>query len=144
MRKRWIVLLSLTVIAGLLATAGTAAEKEKKKKSRVVLPAAARGFAGMIEGKVVAAKGTKIVLAVEKIANVWQHSKAENPESLVGQKVVVVCRMEEGKPAGNLVRFIATLKAGETTKLDVRNDKGNRLVLLELTAEQRERIAEKE
>lgn len=144
MRKRLIVLLSLAVIAGLLVTAGTAAEKEKKKRSRVVLPAAAKGFAGMIEGKVVAAKGTKIVLAVEKIGAVWKHSKAEDPESLVGQKVVVVCRVEEGKPASNHVRFIATLKAGETTSLDVRNDKGNRLVLLELTAEQRQRIAEKE
>ena len=139
--NRWFVVsLCAAVMVGLLATVGTAADKPKKGKPKVKLPAAAKGFAGMIEGKVVAVKKRGLVLEVKKIGEVWKHSKAQDPKSLVGVKVRIVCRKEQNKPAPRQVKYLATLKPGDTTVLDVANKKGNILVLLELTQEQREKV----
>jgi hypothetical protein len=135
--RRWAVAsVCVAVIAGVLATAGTGAEKEKK---RAKLPAAAKGFAGMIEGKVVSVKKASLVLKVDKVAQVWEANKAKDPQSLIGAEVRVVCRKEADKPAEKQVRYLGTLKAGDTTVLDVANKKGNALTLLELTEEQREK-----
>jgi len=82
-------------------------------------------------------------LKVEKIGRVWKHSKAKDPQSLVGQEVRVVLRKENDKPAETLVRFLKTLKAGDATELDVNNQKGRVLTLLELTEEQRKKIGVK-
>ena len=139
--RRWVTAtICVAVIAGLCAAAEAAAEKEKKKKERAKLPAAAKGFAGMIEGEVVSVRKVGLVLKVGKVTKVWEPNKAEDPESLVGVEVRVVCRKEGEKPAERQVRFLGTLKKGDTTILDVANKKGNVLTLLELTEEQRKKV----
>ena len=131
----------LALIVGLSAAVALAAGKgDKGTKSKAKLPAAAKGFAGMVEGKVVAVKKAKIVIEIQKIGKVWKHSKAEDPESLVGIEAVVVCRKEEDKPAERQLKFLATLAPGDITELDVANRKGKTLTLLELTQEQRDKI----
>ncbi len=103
--------------------------------TRDALPAAAKGFSGMLRGEVVGKQDGGIVVAVQEITNVWQQSKAEEPKSLVGKKVLVMPR--DG--AEQTVRFVNAVKAGESIKLDVGNKEGDTLVILELTQEQRER-----
>jgi len=143
MKKQLAVTVCLAVLIGLLAAAASAAEKKKEKKGKPKLPAAARGFAGMIQGEVVAVKKAKLALKVAKIGQVWKHSKAKDPQSLVGVEVRVVCRQEGGKPAESLARFLKTLKPGDSTELDVANQKGSLMTLLELTEEQREKVKDK-
>jgi hypothetical protein len=93
----------------------------------------------MIAGKVTGTDENKVTVEVTKIDKVWKHSKAKNPESLVGQKVVVV-PSTEGRHVESVARFLKNLKVGEEVVLDVANKKGNTLTLLELTKEQQERI----
>jgi len=102
------------------------------------LPAAAKGFSGMLRGKVVGKQDRGIIVAVQEITNVWRQSKAEDPKSLVGKKVLVIPR--DG--AEQTVRFVSAVKVGESIKLDVGNKQGDTLVILELTADQRERVKE--
>jgi hypothetical protein len=99
----------------------------------------ARGFSGTVEGKVVSVSGTQFVLAVEKVLRVWRENKAENPESLVGTKIVVAAK----NPESNHARFIKTLKVDETISLEVKHEEGEALRILELTAEQRKRAEER-
>ena len=122
----------------LAAATGNAAEKKRGPK----LPEGARGFSGTVQGKVVSAKETGFVLAVEKVVNTWKNSKAEKPESLVGTKIRVVAGKVEGKPYEKHVRFIKNLKVDETIAIEVKHDKGNALVILELNEEQRKRGGE--
>ena len=100
-----------------------------------VLPAGARGFAGMIRGRVQQIGGGQIILSVSGVAKVWRTNKAETPRSIVGKRVTVTA------PAGeNLIRkYLGTLKAGDVVQLDVANREGSSLRVLELTEGQRER-----
>jgi len=102
------------------------------------IPANAKAFAGMLRGKVVAAQKSQITVEVAEITNAWRHSKAENPKALVGKRVVVKARDDEGK----IARFLGIVKVGESLKLDVANKDGDTLTVLELTEDQRERVKE--
>lgn len=106
--------------------------------TRDALPAAARGFSGMFRGEVVGKQDGGIVVSVREITNVWRQSKAEEPKSLVGKKLLVMPR--DG--AEQTARFVNAVKVGESIKLDVGNKVGDTLVILELTQDQRERVKE--
>ena len=103
--------------------------------SHDTLPAAAKGFSGMLQGKVVGKHNGGIIVAVQEITNIWRQSKAEEPKSLVGKKVLVKAR----DSAEQAARFVRAVKVGESIKLDVGNREGDTLTILELTADQRER-----
>jgi hypothetical protein len=44
------------------------------------LPDAAASFAGLIAGKVLANRGGQLLLHVEQVTRVWEHSRASRPE----------------------------------------------------------------
>ena len=112
-----------------------------KSAKDLKLPGPASHFAGMIEGKVVAKTDRGLVLQVEKVLKTWRGSKAKDPKSLVGKKVHVIVHAE-GR-YGKLVRkFVQTVKEGERIELDVAHRDGEVLVILELTEEQRQRVAD--
>ncbi|MBM4087850.1 MAG: Dabb family protein [Planctomycetes bacterium] len=105
------------------------------------LPDAAASFAGMIEGEVIAQTDGGIVVAVKKVAKVWESNKAGDPESLVGTQVLVVAPTDNKRHAARVSRFLRLLKVGEKVSLDVAHKgEGEALSLLELTEEQRERV----
>ena len=105
------------------------------------LPDPAALFAGMIQGKVAAKLDGQIVVDVEKVTRVWKTNKAKNPESLLGQKVLVRASKEGGRYAKRVAQFLDGLKVGESVTLDVAHkDKGEALTILELTEEQRKRL----
>ncbi len=103
--------------------------------SEAGLPQAARGFAGMISGKVVSKKGNQITVSVAEVGRVWKTNRAENPKALVGHNVTV-----DGFKADQIARFVEMLKEGESVSLDVANKEGSSLTILELTEDQRERV----
>ena len=90
----------------------------------------------MLRGKVVGKQDGGLVVSVQEITKVWRQSKAEEPKSLVGKKVLVTAR--DG--AERTARFVQAVKVGESIKLDVGNKEGDTLVILELTSDQRERV----
>ena len=105
------------------------------------LPDAAAGFAGMIEGTVAKRTDRGVVLAVEKVLKTWRGNKAKDSQALVGEKVHVIVKGEERY--GKLVRkFVQGLKEGDRVELDVTHREGEVLVILELTDEQRRRVAD--
>jgi hypothetical protein len=107
------------------------------------LPDPAAFFAGMIEGEVLKKSDGQIVIAVKKVARVWETNRAENPESLVGKKVLVDAPKEDNRYAKRVARFINGLKVGEIVSLDVAHKgTGEALTILELTPEQRETVKE--
>ncbi|HUG67164.1 MAG TPA: Dabb family protein [Pirellulaceae bacterium] len=106
--------------------------------TRDALPVAGKGFSGMFRGEVVGKHDGGIVVAVQEITNVWRQSKAEDPQSLVGKKVLVMPR--DG--AEQTVRFVNAVTIGESIRLDVSNKEGDKLVISELSQEQRERVKE--
>jgi hypothetical protein len=112
-------------------------QPDQAKKPR--LPDSASSFAGMVRGKVVAKyDSAEFSLDVAHVIDEWQHSKAENPKSLIGRTVLVNGRKEHGE---NVAKFIRSLKVGEMITIDVAHQgKGEALTILELTPKQRQRI----
>lgn len=112
-------------------------QPDQAKKPR--LPDPASFFAGMVRGKVVVKyDSSDFALEVAHVMDEWQHSKAENPKSLIGKTVLVNGRKEHGE---NVAKFIHSLKVGEMITIDVAHQgKGEALTILELTEEQRQRI----
>lgn len=102
------------------------------------IPTAAKKFSGMLRGNVVETQQGQMIVEVAEITNVWEHNKAENPKALVGKKVVVKAR--EG--AEQIAQFIRTVKPSESLELDVANQEGDTLTILEMTESQRERVRE--
>ena len=109
---------------------------------KVYLPDPAAAFAGMIQGEVVKKGQGELLLRVEKVAQIWQHSKAKDPNALVGKLIAIEARVEEGKVAPLQARFIQSLQVGEKITVDVAHQKGESLTILELTDDQRQRAKE--
>lgn len=118
---------------------GVAMDGEKVVKTKkLLLPDAAAGFAGMIQGKVAQKFDGGFTVKVEKIVKEWEHNKAKDSKGLVGKTIMI----KAGGREGNVVRFVKMLKVGEEVTLDVAHKGGEALVLLELTEDQRERVKE--
>lgn len=99
-------------------------------------PTAARGFAGMIKGKVIETNKGEIIVEIAEVT--WGRSKAEDPKALLRKKLLVKSKADEGP----IARFLGKVKVGETVTLDVANKSGDTLSILELSEEQRERVEE--
>lgn len=121
---------------------GARGDRDPERPERIPLPDPASGFAGMIEGKVVAKRGGQLIVEVEKVLKEWEQNKAERSSSLVGKKVLVRASRESRAPGNPLGRFIRMVKVGEVVELDVNHTRGEALNLLELTEAQRKRVAE--
>jgi len=127
------------VLGFLVLTAAAAAEKPK-------LPEGVQGFSGMLRGTVVAVAedGRGFQLKVEKIVKLWKGNKAEDPEAAVGKTLEINPRWTKGEqgrwhPVERHVKFIRSLKVDENIDIEAVNDERQRLHVLELSAEQRER-----
>ena len=122
MKTQWLVMLTLAV--ALILPLARAEDGGKK----------GQGFAGMIAGTVVSKAEGSAVVEVTAIEKAWKHSRMENPQSLVGQKVTV-------KPGakGNTGSYLKLLNPGDKDVFDVRQD-GAIFVWLELTKDQRAKV----
>lgn len=112
-------------------------------------PEGAKGFAGMVAGKITAKGENQITVEVTKIEKTWKASTAKNPEALVGKSVVIKfdystynkkpVRAEEAR------KLFSILKVGDSDSFDCKNTGGDSLTFLELTAAQKKRagISEK-
>ena len=126
-------------------------EKTDKKPEEIkpVLPDGMLGFSGMLKGKVVSKQKNGFVLKVEKIEKLWKGNKAKNAESVIGKKVLINVQWEQHKkgkwrPVPLQAKYVEKLKVGAVISIEVKNDEGERLHILELSKEQREWAEKKE
>lgn len=113
---------------------------DRPAAERIPLPDPASRFAGVIRGKVESKRRGALVVLVESVVKEWEHNKAEDSRALVGKRVLVDLRTEDGRPAPALARFARVVQPGEVVDLDVAHKEGEALTLLELNEEQRERV----
>ena len=114
-------------------------ERSDQTDRRIALPDPAANFAGMVRGRVVAKRDDgQVLLRVQKVAEVWEHSRAEDPQTLVGKAVLIRAGKAEGDSATPIGRFLMRLKTGKSITVDVAHQHGEALTVIELTAEQRE------
>ena len=102
---------------------------------RVALPDPAAGFAGMIRARVLQVRDDGVVVRVLSVTEEWRHSEAKNSRSLVDKPVLVQARQN-----GTVRAFLRSLREEDEVVLDVANQAGEVLTLLELTEEQRLRV----
>ena len=117
--------------------------------ARAEIPPGAKGFAGMVTGKVVSKGEDKLTVEVTAIAKTWKHSTAENAPALVGKTVEIriIPSTYDRKNATYLARvrkFFSLIAVGESDSFDVRNVEGDWLKFLELTKDQLERVEKAE
>ncbi len=114
------------------------------KKGGGQLPESFRGFSGTLEGVVVARDRNGFAMRVTKVVGTWKDNEARNPDVIVGDRVYITPRMTKDE-AGNWhpsevhLKFIYSLRARERVRLEVKNDEGHRVFIIELDGDQRER-----
>ncbi len=127
--------LAMVVLASLVVSFAVGAEP---------YPEGAKGFAGMVNGKVTGKATDQITLSVTRVDRVWKHSKAETPEALVGKEVTIKVSSDlySKKPGylDRVRRFFGLLKIGDSDTFDVKHAEGDVLLFLELTKAQMERV----
>jgi beta-lactamase regulating signal transducer with metallopeptidase domain len=112
--------LSLPVVADESKPTTTRAEAQDSALSTVPdeLPAGMRQFNGMLVGRVTAKdveQGTFIV-HVDAVPRVWENSRAENPQSIVGKTVKV------GGVFGKFLDVLVVTRTGETVEFECKHD----------------------
>ena len=134
---------ALGISLALLSVVALAAEGRAEKPK---LPEGMQGFSGMLRGTVVevADNGRGFHLKVDKIVKLWKGNEAEQPEQVVGKTVLINARWTKGEngrwhPVERHVKFINSLEVDETIDIEAINNEGQRLHILELSEEQRER-----
>ncbi len=126
---------NVRVFDSYLAPASPSA-RPNERTQRIPLPDPAASFAGLIRCKVVEKREGQAVVTVGRVLRKWRTNRAEDAESLVGNRVLVA-----GGQSDASKRFVAKLEVGETVELDVAHKSGDVLSVLELLPEQRERVA---
>ncbi len=116
-------------------------EEEETKKPKPELPDGMKGFCGVLEGKVVGKFEHGFLLKVRRVVRLWKGNKAKNPRSAVGKELLINVQWEKGRggkwrPVAAHVKFVRSLKKGEKIRIEVINDEGERLHILELSEEQ--------
>lgn len=111
------------------------------------IPDALHGFSGRLRGEVVQVGVHGFVLRVTDVEKVWEGSKASDPQSAVGKRLLINVAWKKGDngqwhPVETHVRYLRTLDVGNEIAIEVKNDEGDRLHILELNEDQR-RAAER-
>jgi hypothetical protein len=109
------------------------------------LPDWMRGFAGMLGGEVVEKWEHAFLLKVATVTREWEHSEAKRAKKAKGRTLLINLQWEkhgEGwRPRPRQVRWLNQVVAeGDTVEVDVANDEGERLHLMELTEAQRKTL----
>lgn len=108
-------------------------DRERSEEGNFI--SAVSGFAGEVTAEVTAIRDAGVVVQVADVSNIWRGNRAENPQALVGRGILVVA----GDNA-NVRKFLGLLEQGAEVRLDLAHVEGERFRLVELNADQRERI----
>ena len=91
---------------------GTSPAAADEKAESLGVPAALKGFRGMLMGVIEKKSDREFIIKVEKITRTWKANKAENPQAAVGKQAV--CELwKKGRLFEKQRRTLADLKAGD-------------------------------
>ncbi len=137
--------IALTV--AVMFAAGGIALAEGRRDARPSLPQDVVGFSGQVRGIVISKGDGVFMFKVGRVLKTWKGSKARKPGALVGMTIKVGPRSEQLKKRKRKkgkwqlveqhVQFIAKVKVGTETTLEIRYVGRDVFQILELTAEQR-------
>jgi len=113
------------------------------------MPDSLKGFSGVLIGNVLPKDQLGFWLKINGIGEIWNNNEADHPKTAIGKTVLINAQWQRGAenhwhPVPSHVRFIANLELGEKIAIEVINDEGERLHILELSEKQREREEETE
>jgi hypothetical protein len=106
----------LTVVEELKKVVKKPGDAEPEKESLGV-PAALRGFKGMLIATIVKKGTDELIIKIEKIDRTWKGNKAENPKAAVGEQAV--CELwKEGRLYEKQRRALAQLSPGDRVLIE--------------------------
>lgn len=88
------------------------------------------GFQGVLVGTIVRMLDRGFVLKVERVANVWEANRADNPKAAVGRELMITIRADE-ESGNRFLRTLRTLETGERVLVEAFHFEGNRLTVVE-------------
>ena len=143
----FLVLALLAAPAALLPHLVLPAAADGKEGPKI--PDGMKGFSGMLEGKVVRTEELGFLLKVSAVVKEWKKNRAKDSKSAVGKELLVNAQWEKGdggnwRPVSAHVAFFRTLKPGQELRIEVVNDEGERLHILELSKDQRAEAAKQD
>ncbi|MFT5129417.1 MAG: hypothetical protein ACI8W8_003039 [Rhodothermales bacterium] len=127
------------LLIGLLSGSLCIAANHRNSDPRLV------GFNGQVQGKVVEGqKKNAFMFKVSQIVRIWKNNEARDPKLLVGMTVPVAPSWRKGEngrwqPVEHHLRFIKSVRIGESLTLELKHAEHEFFAILELSAEQRAR-----
>lgn len=105
-------------------------QDEQGEGGALGVPAALRGFRGMLQGTIVKKGEREFVLKLERVLRVWEGNDADHPGAAVGGQVVLEIT-DRSRMAGQHIEILRGLRAGDRVTADVAHFGGNSLIVLE-------------
>jgi len=102
----------------------------EKDEARGGIPAALRGFRGMLVGTVTAKGDGRFAMKVRQIARVWDGNRADNPKAAVGS-VVWLALNPKSRMADRQRAVLRTLKVGDRVSVEPFDLGGDCLTVVE-------------
>jgi len=94
------------------------------------LPDSLAGFQGVLTGKVLRKMDRGFVLKLERVTQVWEKNKADNPQAALGQHLIILIRSEQGQGA-QFLRTLRALRVGQDVLVEAFHLGGEHLTVVE-------------
>ena len=101
----------------LLALAAVALAADNGGQAETI-PAALKGFRGMMSGKLLKKGEKTLVFKVEEVMKVWEGNRAKEPAKAVGQTLVLSLEKLDGGHGGRVLTNYRGLKVGDAIELE--------------------------
>jgi len=106
-----------------------ARDGDRQRRVRPSLPDGMAGFRGVLIGSVKRKLDRGFLLKVDRLGEVWENNKADNPRAAVGKEVMITIRSEGlGERFGQILRKI---EIGQKVLVEVFHSGGNQLTAIE-------------
>jgi hypothetical protein len=126
--SRVFVVVTLIALSGLCQDRASAGEDDGSGEG---IPAALKGFRGMMSGRLVEKGESSIVFKAAKIMKVWKGNKAENPEKAVGETMALSLEKVSAHHGERIMKNFRALKAGDRIEVEAFDLGGDRLFIKE-------------
>ncbi len=101
-----------------------------RRRGGVSMPNGMTGFRGVLIGKLTRKFDRGFLLKVEKLGEIWEHNKADNPKAAISKELAVIIRADEGR-GEQFLRTLRNLEIGQKVKVEAFHYGGNRLTVVE-------------
>ena len=106
-----------------------ARDGDGERRVRPSLPDGMAGFRGVLIGSLKRKLDRGFLLKVDKLGEVWENNKADNPKAAVGKEVVITIRPEG--PGERFRKTLGALEIGQKVLVEVFHSDGNQLTAIE-------------